>query len=372
MAQERFMIETADGEVAIPRSELISLEVELDTELAAMFRLRLGMSQQRDGRWKYLDETRFQIWKPCTIAAGFDTRTEPLLSGYITHVKPTFDADLAQCTLDIWGMDSSVLLDREEKLRAWPNEKDSSVATQIFSEYGLSSIVADTQVVRDADVSTIIQRETDMQFLKRLALRNGFECYLEGTTGFFRSPRLDAEPQPVLAVHFGAETNVNRLALEVNALTPTNIAMFQVDRTNKEILDVAIETSQQQILGAADAKALLGTGVPPGQVYVSMNVTTGTVEMTTIGQELFHQAEWFVTAEGEIDGNRYAHILKPHGTVTMKGVGETYSGVYYVTHVTHTFTPQGYTQFFRMKRNALRPTGREDFAGTAARLERLL
>jgi hypothetical protein len=31
--------------------------------------------------------------------------------------------------------------------------------------------------------------------------------------------------------------------------------------------------------------------------------------------------------------------------------------------VTHTFTPKGYTQLFRAKRNALMPTGLEDFAG---------
>ena len=68
-----------------------------------------------------------------------------------------------------------------------------------------------------------------------------------------------------------------------------------------------------------------------------MNTTTGTAEMDTLCQELYHQAEWFINAEGEIDGNHYAHVLKPHGTVTIKGIGEAYSGVYYVTHVTHTF-----------------------------------
>ena len=72
-------------------------------------------------------------------------------------------------------------------------------------------------------MSTIIQRETDMQFLKRLALRNGFECYVEGDTGFFAPPAAIGDPQPVLAVHFGDETNVNRFRLEVNALTPTNV-----------------------------------------------------------------------------------------------------------------------------------------------------
>jgi hypothetical protein len=31
--------------------------------------------------------------------------------------------------------------------------------------------------------------------------------------------------------------------------------------------------------------------------------------------------------------------------------------------VTHRFTPDGYTQHFRVKRNALMPTGDEDFGG---------
>ena len=39
--------------------------------------------------------------------------------------------------------------------------------------------------------------------------------------------------------------------------------------------------------------------------------------------------------------------------MTIKGVGETYSGIYYVTHVTHVFTADGYTQRFSVKRNAL-------------------
>lgn len=68
---------------------------------------------------------------------------------------------------------------------------------------------------------------------------------------------------------------------------------------------------------------------------------------------------------GEVAANQYGSILTPRGTVTIKGIGETHSGVYYVSHVTHTFSAAGYTQTFRVKRNALMPTGDEDFsAGT--------
>jgi hypothetical protein len=94
--------------------------------------------------------------------------------------------------------------------------------------------------------------------------------------------------------------------------------------------------------------------------------------MAALCQGLFHEVEWFVTAEGEIAGNQYGHVLKPRGTVTIKGVGETYSGIYYVIHVTHSFTSNGYTQSFRAKRNALMPTGTEDFAASSERLSGLL
>jgi phage protein D len=372
MEREYFTITIDGDEVSDLYQDLISLEVELDDELAAQFRLHIAIAQQSDGIWTFLDDERFSVWKQVTITAGLESGTEALISGYITHVKPSFDPDPAQCSLEIWGMDRSVRMDREEKLKDWPNKKDSDIAAEIFGLYGLTPETEDTAVTHDEAVSTIIQRETDIQFLRRLALRNGFECYVEGTTGYFRPPQVDAPPQPVLAVHFGDETNVRRLAIEVNALPPTTVSMLQVDRLRKEVLDVTADTSQQPALGATDATGLLAAGVDAGVVFIAGTVTTGTPEMMALAQGLYHEAAWFVTGEGEVAANDYGHVLKARGTVTIKGVGETYSGVYYVTHVTHSFTPDGYTQYFRVKRNALRPTGAEEFAASAGLLDGLV
>ena len=217
-------------------------------------------------------------------------------------------------------------------------------------------------MIHDEEVSTIIQRETDIQFLKRLALRNGYECFVDGDTGYFRPPAVSDSPQPVLAVHFGDETNVNRLALEVNALTPANVAMFQVDRIDGKILDAAADSARHPAWGAKQLADYLQPGMPPGLVYIGQTVTTGNSEMTGLCQGLYDRGEWFVTGHGEVAANEYGSILKPRRTVTIKGIGETHSGVYYVTHVTHAFTSGGYTQAFRVKRNALAPTGAEDFS----------
>ncbi len=288
--------------------------------------------------------------------------------GYITHVKPYFDPDPTQCHLEIWGMDGSVLMDREEKLKAWPNKKDSDIAAEIFRLYGFSPQVKDTQVIHDEAVSTIIQRETDMQFLKRLALRNGFECYVEGDTGYFGPPQVDTPPQPVLAVHFGNETSVERFSIDIDALTPAGVTMFQIDRLNKEVLEATVQGGEQKALGKTDALGLLATGMDPGQVFLGKNAATGNPEMTALCQGLYHQAAWFVTGEGEVVANKYGHVLRPRRTVTIKGLGETHSGEYYVTHVTHAFTREGYTQAFRVKRNGLYLTGSEVFSGSGGSL----
>jgi phage protein D len=371
MEHDNFSIEFEGEEIEELYWDLISLEVELDDDLAGMFRLQLAMLQQPEGLWSYLDDERLRAWKQVTVTAGFESGSDEVISGYITHIKPYFDSDPSKCILEIWGMDGSVIMDREEKLKDWPNKKDSDIAAEIFSQYGFSANVEDTEVIHDEAVSTIIQRETDIRFLKRLAARNGFECFVESNTGYFRKPQLDDPPQPLLAVHFGAETNVNGLSMELNSLSPANIVMFQVDRVNKEEIESRAETSHQEILGDTVVNDLLAAGTNPGQIYISMNAATGIPEMTTICQGLYHSNEWFLTAEGEIQANQYGHVLTPRKKVTIKGIGETYSGVYYVSHVTHTFTADGYTQRFQAKRNAIMPKGMEDFSESSSTFGRL-
>lgn len=370
MENENLVIEIEGTEADDLYPRLLSLEVEHDIELAAMFRLRFSLLlHQQDGSWTLLDDERLRIWKQVTVRlTGFADGDEELIRGYITHVMPTFDSDPARCALEIWGMDSSVLMDREEKLKDWPNKKDSDIAAEILNSYGFMPDVEDTEVIHDEALSTIIQRETDMQFLKRLALRNGFECYVAGESACFKKPGLDEPPQPLLSVHFGSETMVSRFSLTVNGLNQATVAMYQLDRMNKEVLETEISEGEQTLLGGEDAASLAGPSTNPGRVVVSRCGATGTPEMQALCRELYHQGTWLVKGEGEIQANQYGHILQARKTVTIRGIGETYSGVYYVTHVTHLFTEDGYRQLFMVKRNALMPEGSENFSASSSLL----
>ena len=68
MENERFAVEIDGVEVADLYPDLISLEVELDDELAGMFRMTLAASLQVDGTWPYVDDERLAVWKPVTIS----------------------------------------------------------------------------------------------------------------------------------------------------------------------------------------------------------------------------------------------------------------------------------------------------------------
>jgi phage protein D len=365
MKHDRLQVHIDGTEVDDLYRDLVSLDVELDDQLAAMFRITVTLLPRPDGSWPYLDDDRFSLWRRVVVTAALDGDAVQLIAGYITHLRPEFGVGLERCRLDIWGMDATVLMDRADRLKDWPNKKDSDVAAEIFESYGLTPRVTATEVIHDDNVSTIIQRETDIQLLRRLALRNGFECFVDGDTGYFRPPQVDSTAQPVLAVLFGGATTVNRFSLEVNALTPSDVTMCQKDHATGDVLNATATQGNQPSLGAEPASSYLPAGMEPGLVRIGRTVTTGNAEMSALCGGLFDQGTWFVTGHGEVGANEYGHILTPRRTVTIKGIGEAHSGVYYVTHVTHRFTLDGYTQAFRVKRNALMPTGKEVFANAS-------
>ncbi|VVS94490.1 phage late control D family protein [Desulfoluna spongiiphila] len=362
MENEHLAIEVEGEEANDLYPHLVWVEVEKEAGLSDMFAVQLALSCDHQGTWELLEDARLRPWKQITFRAGFDAADETLLSGYITHMAPVFDPDPAACVLEIRGMDASVLMDRNEVLKAWPDKKDSDIAREIFESYGFTADVEETEVVHREAISTIIQRETDLQFLKRLALRNGFECYVEEKTGCFKKPNLTAAPQPVLAVHFGNETSVHGFSLSVSALGPAHVAVAQVDRLGKEVLKTHISENDQPLLGRLDASDLRPAGISSATLCVDRKVATGQPEMDLFAKAIHHQAHWFVTGRGEVMGNHYGHVLKARQTVPIKGIGDTFSGLYTITRVTHTFTDEGYSQRFSAKRNALEPTGSETFS----------
>lgn len=342
---------------------LLEMDVEEDHRMAASFRIKVAITRQDDGLWTLLEDERIKPWAKVTISVNVSDEEQEIVSGYITQLKPHIAPDENSSYLEIWGMDSSCLMSLEEKIKAWPNMSDSDIAGQIFAEYNLTPEVDDTSVIHDEAIATIIQRDTDIQFLKRLARRNGFECFVNGDTGFFRKPVLDAEPLPFLAAHFGCETNLVSFEAKLNSFRPTKVEMHQIDTVAKQVQDALVEAGEQELLGRDRAESVaVPNGIVP-RLQVRQAVAVNQPEMENLCRALFDEAEWLIEANGEIETVLYGAVLRAKSLVPIKGVGEVFSGTYYITNVKHSFKPDNYSQHFKARRNALAPSGAEDFGG---------
>jgi hypothetical protein len=343
---------------------VLELEVEEDHDMASVLRLKLAIYKPESGLWTFLDDDRIQLWAPITVSASIADDAQDLFSGFITDIRGHFDIDDNASYVLIQGMDATCLMALEEKIKDWPNMSDSDIATQILGNYNLTPQVDDTGVVHDDKIATIIQRGSDFHFLKKLARRNGFECGVRGAQGYFQKPVLNSKPLPVLAVLFGGDTNVTTVDTHVNALRPASAAMHRIDTIGKQVQDATVSSSDQVQLGK---NGTLSVAVPNGvqsTVIVKHAVATGIPEMQNLCQAIYDRAEWWVEAKGYVDSVAYGAFLRAQSLVPMKGVGEIFSGIYYLTNVRHVFKTTGYLQHFTGRRNAMAPND-SDFTSAA-------
>ena len=367
---ESILVKIDGDEIEGLLDHILSLEIDKKMESADTFNLKLGISRcDEESDWSFIDDERFQLFKTVEIELGFDEELEPVFKGYITSINPIFNSDPSKCSLELSGIDETFVLDREQKRRAWDNKTDSDIATEIFSDPIYTNIsayeVETTNEINDDEEITVVQMDTDMKFLQKLARRNGFEAYIENGTAYFKSPDYESASQPVLAAHFGKDTTLTNFNPSVDASAPTNVGVVMVGRTDRELYTCDIESSDIPVYGSNSIDSLRGNTIPAAKTFIGANTLATNAAAESLGQAIYDRQQWFMTASGLVDGNLYGHILHIRESVTIKGVGENYSGEYFVTGVKHLLGSSGYTMDIHLKRNAMQATGDEDFQASA-------
>jgi len=344
------------------------IEVEEHAGMADMLRLRLGVAVRSDGSgWTIVDDSLFtrlaEVKLSVTVGSGAAT---PLMHGYVIDVSSDFSSDPNASELVVTAMDSTVLMHLEEKVKSWPNMKDSDVASAIFSDsqYGFTPVVDDTGFSRQENDHTLIQRGTDIQFLQKLAEHNGYECFVEtndagDVEGHFHAPKHDGQPQGTLTVNMGSATNVNRFKVRFDMLRPTTAQAATLDPD-----DASSQQGQAQ-----EATQAEGMGdepsVPadrPRKVLLSQLAMAQSGEVQRYSQSVVDRSSWAIVADGEVNTIAYGGLLKAKQPVMVRGVGRQFSGRYYVERVLHRIVSDGtYVQRFTLRRNATGLTGQENF-----------
>lgn len=340
-----------------------AVAVEEDLEAGSSFSIRLAACRNDDGTYPYVDDDNLQVWNRVTVYASFPAQTEVVIDGYISHLDIATDPDAASATVEIRGVDASYEMNLADKRKVWRNQSYEAIATAIIGEYQLQPVVA--EAAAGGTPHPVSQRGTDLAFLRELARRKGYEFFVQGGNAYFRPAQLTGAPQKLIAVNFGAETNCTRFSVEADGTAPTEAEIAFVDPMSGETPEpVVITDSGLPALGATPLSELRGAASVPQARLVPRRLgcmTQAQAEEYATG--VLRRNAWWVLATGHLNGLRYGRVLRTRKLVTVKGVGPSHNGTYYVRKVRHQLTARSYDMDFELVRNALGALGSEDFGG---------
>jgi hypothetical protein len=361
---------------------LQKIEVETSTEMASVFRLRFGISQTGFGDWDLLmpqyEDLFFRPMTPVQIRVkiGLDI-PKAIINGYVTNQTVLYDDEGGASVMELTGMDATLLMNLQEKVMAWQLPDDGAVAAAIFAQYGIIPMVSPSLPFNLDPNDKTVQRGTDIRFLRRLAQRNGFECYVQPQpqsgldAGYFAPPtNIPGEEQAVLNVKWGSETNVSEFKIRYDMARPTVAVAAGVDvttRTPTFATSIAPSVTPPPTgglypwgapMGLQDATLRAAAGAhPPPMVLPAQTGQMAYPGLAIVNQAIANRSSWAIVAEGLVGAD--VGVLYVGATVNIRGAGMAFNGAYYVTRVTHTLECGGYAQKFEARRNALDMTGAE-------------
>jgi phage protein D len=352
-------------------TSLVSLEVEENADLPGAVQLDLPVDRTAQGDLTLLGDGRLAPLANLAVVATPEGKgAQCIFDGYVLAHKFHLQTGLTNSTLQVWGQDASWLMNLEEKVKEWIDVTDGAVANAIFGTYGITpddANTADDSPAHTESGHSLMQRASDIQFLRGLARRNGKLCRVAcrdqagQRTGYFAKPKLDGDPVVTLTLTDPTNWNVSALDFDWDVTRPTAVAARQA-LFNDDDPDGAGGDASDSGLALLDARGLAEFAGKPMTVLLTAPVDDAG-ELKARAQALLREAGWFVRCEGETDVARLQAVLRVGTVVAVEGVGNLHSGNYLVWTVRHTITAEAHKMKFVLLRNAVGPAPAGSGAG---------
>jgi len=329
---------------------LTRVSVETSRDEAGAATLVFESRRDEQGKWSVQDAGLLKPWEPISIRAVFGSATEEVMRGFIREVQASYPENGAEATVTVTCQDESIALDREHVRRDWGADApttDRGILEQIAdTKYGL-------EVVGQSGVGIkglVLQQDgTDIDFLRKRAEANGYELIFQLGTVYFGPMRLEGKVQPTILVYAGLDSNCRSFSVSADGHQPTKMAV-DLPSTDGAGTTRRIVEPNLPVLGREPAGA--GTGMRDFTWVLSQAGGADEDALVARAQRKVNEYSMRVRATGELDGSLYGSVLRPGLPVGVDGVGDWLGGTYYVDHVSHDFSMDGYVQRIELIRNA--------------------
>lgn len=276
-----------------------------------------------------------------------------IIKGEITQIEAHFNPQ-AQAPITIIGHDISHRLYRGKYSRSFQNMSDSDIVKKIIGEEGIQAGTIDETGgpygygdINNQNGYLFQDSQTNIDFLRNLAERNGFELFVKEGKLHFRKSKADE----TLTLKWLKDIQ----EFKVKVSSSQQVAGVKVsawDYENKKVLISEKNQPSSQVL----TKTEHGEGKKTSKVFQEKpnNPTTNVVNQAiynqTQGDKLAQGlvdeiSREFITAESKTAGNP---TLCPGKVVKLTEMGK-YSGQYYVTQTRHTYQKGNYLTEFSVK-----------------------
>jgi phage protein D len=319
--------------------------VQEDLAASSMFTIELFNWDQDTLRLTWSDDPLFAPGKEVSLWLGTIDNLAQVMLGEITGLEPVFQQNQLP-TLIVRGYDYGHRLWRGSKTRSFVMMKDSTIAEEIALSAGLSPIVSDSQVILDY---VLQHNQTDMAFLQARARRIGYEVYVREKQLYFQPPQNQAGGTITLS-----------LDQDIVELYPRLTMMSQVGEVVVQGWNVREKMGVASKASAGEELTRMG-GFVTGPSAADRAFGVSSTDLVTWPVSSLAEAERmalgkfnemalaYITGDGVCNGR---NDLRAGNMVQLEGLGQTFSGLYRVTSVTHTITPgRGYETYFTYERN---------------------
>ncbi len=344
------VIEMDGDEIDDMYPALVEVVVDADRSRATTATLVFEARRLEDGAWTVQDDDRFKPWVPIKIEAAFGDEVEEVMRGYVKEVSASYPTERGAAKVTVNCQDDSLVLDRTHIEQNWGADgpiTDGAIAAEIAkrNDVKLMSPPGDGQTVQELNQNT-----TDIRFLLKRAQANGFEIIFHKGELHFGDRRLDAAAQPTILVYAGTDTNCISFNIQDDGHKPDKVAYHVAADSGPDSTPTEV-TPNLKLLGNEPATSE-NSGLNDFVWRPQRQGVSDDTQMQAIAQAMANEQSMKITANGELDGSLYGHVLRIGEPVGVDGVGERYSGTYYVDAASHRFDMNGYMVSFRLLRNA--------------------
>ncbi len=318
-------------------SELVGaslIEVHERMGEATTYRLEYAVDIS-EGDLPLLVDGRLDPGSEIAILASTDSGAQCLVKGPVHGQQIHLAHGGAGSTLTVIGSDTSIVMDRETRTVQWADVTDGDAVTAIAASYGYIPNVQTTVAGHFTAKHTLVQRDSDLRFVRRLARRNAYQFWVTCDefgieTAHFQPPPFDGEPAAELIINLDSP-NIGSLDVAWDVERPTSVIGLQLDLNSLADIDGGVSASPQTLLGDLGLQDI--TGDTRSIHLLAPADDVGNLQAR--GNGLLAESNWFIRATCETSLHALGGLARAHTLVNLRGAGSRYSGKYFVSAVRH-------------------------------------